>query len=66
MNQESSSNPTPPRLTLKLKTGVKITPREIKSPPESQPQSKVNNKPGAAWSDEYKQRMQEHMDALAR
>jgi hypothetical protein len=29
------------------------------------PQSKANQKPGAEWSDEYKQRMQADMDALA-
>jgi hypothetical protein len=28
------------------------------------PQSKLSQKPGAAWSDELKARMQEDMDAL--
>jgi hypothetical protein len=66
MNQNSSSNPSAPRLTLKLKTGIKISPREIKSQPQQQAQSKVSKKPGAAWSDELKSRMQEDMDALVR
>ncbi len=59
------SNPTTPRLTLKLKAGVKITPRESPSVPPAKPHNKSNHKTGAAWSDEYKRQMQEDMDALA-
>jgi hypothetical protein len=58
------SNPTTPRSTLKLKAGIKKSPRESKSAPPSKPQSKLNQKSGAAWSDEYKRQMQEDMDAL--
>jgi hypothetical protein len=60
--QESS--PIAPKLTLKLKAGVRKAPRESKLAPHPKPQGKLNQKPGAAWSDEYKQRMQEDMDAL--
>jgi hypothetical protein len=52
-----------PRPVLKLKAALRNTPREVKIPPPTQP-SKVNQKPGAAWSDEFKRRMQEDMDAL--
>jgi hypothetical protein len=58
------SNPIAPKLTLKLKAGVKKSPRESKLAPPPKPQSKLTQKPGASWSDEYKQRMQEDMDAL--
>jgi hypothetical protein len=58
------SNPTPPRSTLKLKAGVKKTPRETKATPPAKSQSKLEQKSGAAWSDEYKRQMQEDMDAL--
>jgi hypothetical protein len=58
------SNPVTPRSTLKLKPGIKKSPRESKSVPVAKPPSKLNQKSGAAWSDEYKQRMQEDMDAL--
>jgi hypothetical protein len=59
------SNPNAPRSTLKLKPGIKKSPREIKSAsPPPKPPSKLSQKSGAAWSDEYKQRMQEDMDAL--
>jgi hypothetical protein len=57
-------NPVTPRSTLKLKPGIKKSPRENKSVPVAKPPSKLNQKSGAAWSDEYKQRMQEDMDAL--
>jgi hypothetical protein len=59
-----SSNPITPRSTLKLKPGIKKSARESKSVPLAKPPSKLNQKSGAAWSDEYKQRMQEDMDAL--
>jgi hypothetical protein len=58
------SNSDTPRSTLKLKAGVKKSPRESKLAPQPKPQSKLSQKSGAAWSDEYKQRMQEDMDAL--
>jgi hypothetical protein len=58
------SNPISPRSTLKLKAGVKKLPREKPAPPPKQ-QSKLEQKSGAAWSDEYKRQMQEDMDALA-
>jgi hypothetical protein len=60
------SNPIAPKPILKLKAGVKKSPPETKSAPHPKPQSKLNQKSGAAWSDEYKQRMQEDMDALVR
>jgi len=65
----SSSNPSPPRVTLKLKPGVRKTPREPKSAPTApiaRPQGNGKSKPGAHWSDEYKERMQAEMDALTR
>ena len=61
----AESNPTTPRSTLKLKAGVKKLPRENKSAPPPKPQSKLEQKSGAAWSDDYKRQMQEDMDALA-
>jgi hypothetical protein len=65
MNDSNSSNPSSPRVTLKLKAGARKPREVVKSPPPA-PQSKVNQKPGAQWSDEYKQRMQADMDALVR
>ena len=70
MNDPNSANPPPPRATLKLKVGARkppeqIKPEQIKTEPAPRP-SKVNQKPGAQWSDEYKQRMQADMDALVR
>jgi hypothetical protein len=64
-------NPTSPRPTLKLKAGVRrptepakaITPRQDNTP--QQDNKKGKSKPGAHWSDEYKERMQADMDALA-
>jgi hypothetical protein len=64
MNQSDPSNPSFDHPTLKLKTSAQKSTREIAASAGS-PQSKLNKKPGAAWSDEYKQRMQEDMDALA-
>jgi hypothetical protein len=66
MNSSNSPSNPPPRATLKLKAGVQKSPRENKTPPAAQPQSKANSKPGAHWSDEYKERMQADMDALIR
>ena len=67
MNHSNSySNPPSTRVTLKLKAGVRKSPRESKTPHIAPPQNKANQKPGAEWSDEYKQRMQADMDALVR
>ncbi|HME38261.1 MAG TPA: hypothetical protein VKG63_04785 [Steroidobacteraceae bacterium] len=51
-------------MTLKLKTGVRKSPRESKTPPPPRQQDSSKFKPGAHWSDEYKERMQADMDAL--
>jgi hypothetical protein len=59
-----SSNPTSPRATLKLKVGARKSTREAAAPAVPQPHGKANLKPGAHWSDEYKERMQAEMDAL--
>ncbi|HMD28903.1 MAG TPA: hypothetical protein VKH13_10070 [Steroidobacteraceae bacterium] len=66
-HSNSSSNPSSSRTTLKLKIGARKSPRESKTsptPPRLQNNSKL--KPGAQWSDEYKERMQADMDALMR
>jgi len=79
-NSNSPSNPTSPRVTLKLKVGARKTPKEAEKPSLPQTQSKVapqshgkaapqthgkaNQKPGAHWSDAYKERMQADMDSL--
>jgi hypothetical protein len=63
-DSNSSSNPPSSRATLKLKVGPRKSARENKTPLLPQPQSKANLKPGAHWSDEYKERMQADMDAL--
>ena len=62
---QSNSDPTPSRFTLKLKTGPRKAAAPVSNPPVPRPQSQANQKPGAEWSDEYKQRMQADMDALA-
>jgi len=63
------SDPSTPRPTLKLKVAPRKAPTEVKAAaPAAAPTrpSKANQKPGAHWSDEYKERMQKDMDALAR
>jgi hypothetical protein len=65
-NSNSSSNPTSPRATLKLRAGARKSPRESKTPPIPRAQNTSQLKPGARWSDEYKERMQRDMDALTR
>jgi hypothetical protein len=60
----SSSSPTSSRVTLKLKAGARKSPRESKTPPLAPSHGKSHLKPGAHWSDEYKERMQADMDAL--
>jgi hypothetical protein len=57
-------NPTSPRPTLKLKAGPR-KPAEPNKTFTPQPIQKAKLKPGAHWSDEYKERMQADMDALA-
>jgi hypothetical protein len=64
MNDSNSQNPPTARPTLKLKVAARKPAVESKAPPAPKPQSKANQKPGAHWSDEYKQRMQADMDAL--
>jgi hypothetical protein len=59
-----SSNPTPPRVTLKLKGAPRKPSDDIKAPAVPQPHGKPNVKSGAHWSDEYKRRMQADMDKL--
>jgi hypothetical protein len=64
-NSNSPSNPSSTRVTLKLKVGARKPTREAKTPSPPKPHSN-SPKPGAHWSDEYKERMQADMDALAR
>jgi hypothetical protein len=65
MNDSSSfSNATSPRPTLKLKVAPRKPVDEAKPATHSPPRSK--SKPGAHWSDEYKERMQRDMDAMVR
>ena len=61
----SNPNPAFPRPILKLKIGARRSPREAKTGPITQSINPNKSKPGALWSDEYKQRMQTDMDALA-
>jgi len=58
---------TSPRTILKLKAGVRKAPTEPKPTPiptTTRTQASPKLKPGARWSDEYKERMQADMDAL--
>jgi hypothetical protein len=68
MNKSNSHLiPPTPRVTLKLKPGARKSPRESETLPIAAPTRAANGpKPGAHWSDEYKERMQRDMDALAR
>jgi hypothetical protein len=61
-----TSSPRPSRPTLKLKAGARKPVESAKPPISSQPEKKTRMKPGADWSEEYKRRMQEDMDALLR
>jgi len=63
-HSNSSSNPSSSRTTLKLKIGARKSPRESKTSPTPRQQNNSKFKPGAHWSDEYKERMQADMDAL--
>lgn len=58
--------PAAPRVTLKLKTAARKSPRESKTSPIASAQSTGKLKPGAQWADDYKESMQRDMDALAR
>lgn len=60
-NSNSSSNLPSPRTTLKLKVGARKLPTETKTSPPG-PKGNGKLKPGAHWSDEYKERMQADMD----
>jgi hypothetical protein len=62
MHQSDPSNSSF-RTVLKLKTAPRKSPREVKTPPPRS-QSKLSQKPNAAWSDEFKRSMQADMDAL--
>jgi hypothetical protein len=59
-------NSTSSRATLKLKSGTRKAPAESEKPPTLRPRDNGKHKPGAHWSDEYKERMQAEMDALIR
>jgi hypothetical protein len=62
-----SPNPgSPTRTILKLKTAPRKVAAEPKPTPITapRPQPSPKLKPGARWSDEYKERMQADMDAL--
>jgi hypothetical protein len=63
-NSDSPPNTTAGRPTLKLKAGTVLAPKEKKVVLTPQPQRLDKSKPGAHWSDDYKERMQADMDAL--
>jgi len=63
-NSNSSFNTKSTRVILKLKIDAPKSPRESKTAPTPQPKNTTKLKPGAHWSDEYKERMQADMDAL--
>jgi hypothetical protein len=62
MNNSISS----PRPTLKLKAGARKPTPTSSTPSVRPPDEKAKLKPGARWSDEYKDRMQAEIDALTR
>jgi hypothetical protein len=72
MNKSNSSanSPSPSRVTLKLKAGARASSNErvastgSKRPPVLRQPSKVSEKPGAQWSDDYKRRLQADMGVL--
>ncbi len=63
-DSNDSSIPNTPRATLRLKVTPRSTPPAIKT--QAPPRQLAGNKakPGARWSDDYKERMQADMDAL--
>jgi hypothetical protein len=60
-----SNSISSPRPTLKLKAGARKPTPTSSTPSVPQPEKVTKLKPGARWSDEYKERMQADMDALA-
>lgn len=70
MNNPDPPPPASPRRTLKLKVPARKPPEASKAPPSTtatattNANKKVDSKPGAHWSDEYKRRMQADMDEL--
>ena len=58
------SSPATTRPTLRLKVAPRTSQPAAKAPALPQTQSKSALKPGARWSDEYRDRMQADMDAL--
>ncbi len=66
MNNPDSPPPASSRRTLKLKVPARKPPEAGKAPPSASASAnrKVDSKPGAHWSDEYKRRMQADMDEL--
>jgi hypothetical protein len=65
MNQSNPSSPASSRAILKLRTGVRKSPRESKTPSVPATRNTSKLKPGAHWSDEYRERMQADMDMLS-
>ncbi len=63
MNDPKSPSQRP---TLKLKGGARRPTTASAAPTHPQPHPPTKLKPGAHWSDEYKERMQAEMDALSR
>jgi hypothetical protein len=63
---DSSPDPKQPRATLKLKASARKSPEKSESAPAPRPQTNSKLRPGAHWSDEFKERMQADMDALLR
>jgi hypothetical protein len=64
MNDSNDSSSSATRPTLRLKVPPRQTAPATKAPPQPPTPSKANLKPGARWSDEYKDRMQADMNAL--
>jgi hypothetical protein len=62
----SNPNPLSSRPTLKLKIGARKSPRETRTAPVLQSSNASKLKPGAHWSDEYRERMQAEMGRLLR
>jgi hypothetical protein len=64
MNDSDPDSNGSPRRTLKLKVPARKPPEVKKAPATPEATRKVDQKPGAHWSDEYKRRMQADMDEL--
>jgi len=64
-SSNSSSAAASPRAILTLKVGARKSADKGRTAPWQPPsKNKSNVKPGARWSDEYKERMQSDMNAL--